>query len=63
MQVIKKDLNKNTEYLIYGGRKRIEEIYNFLYKDAIVYLERKREKFITAINSRLETNHTESQDD
>ena len=59
----KKDLNKNTEYLTYSGRKRIQEIYNFLYKDATVYLERKREKFITAINSRLETNHMESQDD
>lgn len=37
--------NENTEEIIYGGSNRVKEIYDFLYKNANIYLERKKNKF------------------
>lgn len=36
--------NKQTEAIFYGGH-RVVEIYEFLYKDANIFLKRKKEKF------------------
>lgn len=40
-----KTWNINTQAITYGGRLQAIKIYNFLYKDATVYLERKKEIF------------------
>lgn len=32
--------------IVHGGRKIIKEIYDFLYKDATIYMERKRDNFL-----------------
>lgn len=37
--------NENTECINYGGREQIFKIFNFLYKDATIYLKRKFDKF------------------
>lgn len=46
----KKNANKRTytgkaEEMHYGGNKQVEKIFNFLYKDATIYLKRKFEIF------------------
>lgn len=41
----RKDWNNQTENIAYGGVNRVLEIYDFLYKDATIYLERKKERF------------------
>lgn len=46
--------NKNTEQIQYGGNMQVSKIYKFLYKDANIYLSRKKEKF-ELISSRLKT--------
>jgi len=38
-------LTDNIKSLCLGGNKQIEKIYYFLYKDATVFLDRKKEKF------------------
>lgn len=38
-------LTDGIKSLCIGGNKQIEKIYNFLYKDATVFLDRKKEKF------------------
>lgn len=35
----------NTENINYGGKQQVIKIFNYLYKDATIYLERKYEKF------------------
>lgn len=50
--------NENTEAIVYSGKK-IEQIYNFLYNNANIYLERKYTKF-NKIISRLKTNTMKS---
>jgi len=37
--------SKNVKYLRYGGSHQIYKIYNYLYKDAEVFLDRKYDKF------------------
>ena len=37
--------NENTESIHYGGKNQIQKIFNYLYKDATIYLDRKYEKF------------------
>ena len=51
MKELKKEKrNKRTQNgqalgIQYGGRMQLLKIYNFLYKDATIYLERKIQKF------------------
>lgn len=44
-RIRKDDWNRQTESLIRGGNCKIEDIRDFLYKDATVYMNRKKEKF------------------
>lgn len=37
---------KNIYSLSYSGNNAVKRIYDFLYKDATIYLDRKRDKFI-----------------
>ena len=49
------DMNKygcNVFNLRYIGNNDIRNLFNYMYKDATVYLKRKREKFITFFNER-----------
>ena len=46
--------NENTESIVYTGNKRVVDIYNFLYKNATIYLERKKCKF-EEVATRLKT--------
>ncbi len=39
----------NIFSLSYSGNKIMKKIYNFLYKDATIYLDRKKEKFQTVV--------------
>jgi hypothetical protein len=41
---------ENIFSITYGGNKAISRIYNFLYKDSTIYLDRKYNKFMTNIN-------------
>lgn len=45
--------SKNTWYLTYGGDKQCVCIYEFMYRDAKVFLPRKKEKFMYHISNRL----------
>ncbi len=45
-----------------GGNQQVKKIYNFFYKDATVFLERKKEKFEIVIG-RLKTSSQKSLDD
>lgn len=47
--------NKNTDQIAYGGRQQINKISHFLYKDATIYLKRKRNKFNLLLPSWDET--------
>lgn len=51
--------NEQTEEIAYGGRNRIFEIYSYLYKDATIYLQRKKDKFDES-NRRLKTKSLKS---
>ena len=51
--------NDQTEEIAYSGKEKIEKIYNFLYKDATIFLDRKKEKFDDYIR-RLRTKSQES---
>ena len=44
-RIMRENWNSNTQQIIYGGRLRLLDIYNFLYKDATIFLNRKKEKF------------------
>lgn len=44
------DRPNNNYTLVYGGRKDIKNILDFLYKDATVYLDRKYNKYLQFIN-------------
>lgn len=49
------DMNKygcNVFNLRYIGNNDIRNLFNYMYKDATIYLKRKREKFITFFNER-----------
>lgn len=50
-RIHQKHWNENTECISYGGKKQVISIYNFLYKDATVYLKRKYDKFNTLLPS------------
>lgn len=50
----RKNMNKNTESFSYSSHLKINDIYCFLYDNATIYLERKKEKFNTYY-SRLKT--------
>lgn len=41
---------KNAYILSLGGRNQIKRVFDFLYKDATLYLERKHDKFISYLN-------------
>ena len=56
------DWAKETESIVYGGRIQVLEIYDFLYKDATIYLERKKNKF-DSLKRRPETSSQKSLDD
>lgn len=43
--------NDQTEQVQYGGKKQIKRIFEYLYKDATVYLERKYNKFNVLLSS------------
>lgn len=45
----------NAEIIRYGGNNQVKKIYNFLYKDATIYLERKFNKFNMLMPSQDET--------
>jgi len=40
-----KERDGNTISLLYSGRNNVKKIYDYLYKDATVFLERKKEVF------------------
>lgn len=42
----KRKLNGQASSIQYAGTKQVNKIYNFLYKDATIYLERKYNKFL-----------------
>ncbi len=46
---------KNTISVNYGGNQNCRKIYNFLYKDAIHFLTRKRDKFIQVFDRERRT--------
>lgn len=54
--------NNNIVSFTLGGNIQIKKIYNFLYKDATIFLDRKQEKFKTVIG-RLKTSSQKSSDD
>ena len=54
----KRQANGRASSIQYGGRLQILKIYNFLYQDATIYLERKYNKFAV-----LRQNRMKSQDD
>ena len=37
--------HENIQYIRYGGKKQVNKIFNFLYNNATVYLQRKYDKF------------------
>lgn len=45
----------NAEVIRYAGNKQVQKIYNFLYKDATIYLDRKFNKFNMTLPSQDET--------
>lgn len=45
----KKSMNGKAYSINYHGNNLVKKIYNYLYKDATVYLERKREKFLAVL--------------
>lgn len=54
--------NAQTEAISYAGVKKMINIYHFLYKDATIYLQRKKERF-EELERRLEISLQKSQDD
>ena len=58
---LRQTASKEIKTLELGGNNQIKKIYEFLYRDATIYLNRKKEKF-EIINGRLETNSQKSQD-
>lgn len=44
-RIQRKAWSESTNAIQYGGTKLVPKIFNFLYKDATIYLERKLEKF------------------
>lgn len=46
---------KNTGRLCYGGKLQLKRIFDFLYKDATVFLERKYTKFLSYVFTQDET--------
>ena len=53
-RIINKYWNEQTQSISYSSKDKLIDIYNFLYKDATIYLDRKYEKF-NDILSRLKT--------
>ena len=51
--------NEQTEAVFYGGTHRITDIYHFLYKDATICLQRKKDRF-EEIERRLKTSSQKS---
>ena len=49
--------NENTECIMYSGTNQIPKIYNYLYKDANIYLQRKYEKFNMLLPSQNEADN------
>ena len=47
--------HEQTEWIVYGGNKQCKKIYDYLYKDATIYLDRKKQKFISILPSQNET--------
>jgi hypothetical protein len=50
LNITKINKRKGCYSLSYSGRKQIKKIYDFLYKDATIYLNRKKIKFENIIN-------------
>ena len=50
-----KRYHEQTEWIVYGGNKQCKKIYDYLYKDASVFLERKYQKFISILPSQDKT--------
>lgn len=47
--------NEQTQQMRYGGKRQVEKIFEFLYKDATIFLERKYNKFNTLLSSTVKT--------
>ena len=62
LEKLPKSSSEGIEHLELGGNKQIEKIYNFLYEDATVFLERKKEIF-KMILGRSETSSQKSLND
>lgn len=56
-RIINEKWNENTQGIMYCGH-RLEDIYNFLYNNATIYLDRKHEMF-KKILTRPKSNNTE----
>ena len=61
-RIIRDNWNVNTQQIMYSGRLRVLDIYSFLYKDATIYLKRKKEKF-EELKRRPEMSSQKSLDD
>ena len=48
------DWTENTETINYSGNKQVNKIFNFLYKNATIYLERKYAKYIAVLGQKEE---------
>ena len=59
LKLTKCHTNSYIYSLVYGGNQQVKKIYDFLYKNATVYLNRKKEKF-EAVRSRLKTKSQKS---
>jgi len=49
--------NQNILYFTYGGTGNLQKIYNFFYKDATIYLERKKKRFENVLKNRAKINN------
>ena len=53
----KRDKSGRAEAIRYGGKNQIKKIFQFLYKDATIYLQRKYDKFNIVMPSQDETDN------
>ena len=61
-RIHRKEWAEDTEMISYGGNNQLKRIYNFLYKNSTIYLERKKDKFIELF-SRSEPKSQKTQND
>lgn len=56
-RIHKNTWNENTECIMYSGSNQVIKIYNYLYKNANIYLQRKYEKFNMLLPSQNEADN------